>query len=466
METLCVYFSLSNPIVIDVPVMFSLSGTSAHSATLGTDVGTIDDTNNTAIILAGDTIGTFSIPITSDTEREGGESFTFSISALGAVIASGDVTKTINIIDDESPKIDITADSFLFAEDNGTFSGNLIIDGTFPQAFTFDLEIGVTGDTATFNSDYQRRVVNNQVISNSTTLVQFAQNTTSVAFSIDMINDMVVEENESITLKLSNLSSAQVQFPNGGRSYSKTITIVDDDSVTLSVKNTRFSVNENVGLGGFILRLGLSQASEADVSVEYEVDHIDPNTMSDLSVPALRKVIIPAGETLGTFTITINDDSEKEGNETFRIILKDPIGAGHVSGNDTHNVDITIVDDEYPTVHLPANKQFFSEGAGETEITVVLEGASTRLIAVSYETVDSESVDNFAIAGEDYTHQQGVLNFSPGTIEQKITIPIIDDNVAEVSEQFNINYAITIGDTEIHDSNGSTTGSRRVWIQR
>ena len=45
----------------------------------------------------------FSIPIMNDNVKEGAESFSISITAKGAKIASGSFTKTITIVDDESP---------------------------------------------------------------------------------------------------------------------------------------------------------------------------------------------------------------------------------------------------------------------------------------------------------------------------------------------------------------------------
>ena len=452
-------FLLSDKTDVDVSITIGVTNGTAIG---GSDFGTFDEISSMFKIPKRRIRGSFSIPILDDQINEVVETFTFTVNTvIGAKIASSEATKTITIIDDDTPLVEISASNYNVAEDAGNFKFDVVTSGSH-TGFSLAIAFGDVDDTAVSGQDYTPLASNSYVFSPKS----MDERSREREFTVSLIDNSIVEMNKTVTISftINSQDLRKVQFPKGASTYTKTFTIVEDDSTKLSVKNTNFNVNENVGLGGFILRLGLSQASEADVSVEYEVDHIDPNTMSDFSVPALRKVIIPAGETLGTFTIRINDDSEKEGNETFRIILKDPIGAGHVSGDDTHNVDITIVDDEYPTVHLPRTL-FFSEGAGEIEIAVVLEGVSTRLIAVSYETVDSESVDNFAIAGEDYTHQQGVLNFPPGTIEQKITIPIIDDNVAEVSEQFNINYAITIGDTEIHDSSGSTTGSRRVWIR-
>ena len=439
-----VNLSLSSAVDMDVTVEFNMEDVDVQTASKGTDY--TQDSNNTITFEAGQTTKTLSIPITVDQNIEGNESFTLVLSSLiGAKFTddASSLNQKITIFDDDAPEVTITADNFNVAEDAGKFTFSLNVDGTYTN-FKFSLS---TSHGTAMGTDFSDSFEDEYT---------YQSNATNPILSVDLTDDDDLEVSETFTISLV-ITEGAVRLPKGSPTYSKTVTIVDDESTTLSVKNTRFSVNENVGLGGFILRLGISQAIDVDVIVEYEADYIDPNTRSDFSVPAEGKVKILAGETLGTFTISINDDTEMEGNEPFRIILKDPIGADHASGNDTHNVDITIVDDEYPTVKRPRTG-FFNEGTGEAEVEVELEGASTRLIAVSYETVDDT-----AIAGEDYTHTQGVLNFSPGSFKKKIKIPIIDDSDSELSELFNIIFTITIGDTVFQNSDGSanTTENKR-----
>ena len=58
--------------------------------------------------------------------------------------------------------------------------------------------------------------------------------------------------------------------------------------------------------------------------------------------------------------------------------------------------------------------------------------------AIGAVTVDYEAVSYTAVAGQDFNVTSGTLNFGDGERISSITVPIIDDNVPEDSEQFEI----------------------------
>ena len=447
---------LSSTSLLDVTFDYELINDTATKTADFTDPSSLSGT-----IAAGESGATISIPIISDSVHENTESFTIRLKNLKGAkfpLAASTLTKTITITDDDEPTLVIpeTSTPFLFAED--TPSDQLTLDLSFSKALVLpiDVTIETSSGTAMAGQDFT-------AMSGATGAI--SSTTDKLSIPISFRDDALVEEDESFTFRITGLSGAK--FPDGVTEYTGTITIVDDESTTLSVKNTRLSVREDVGgvdgavgVGGFVLIVGLSEATTVDVSVEFDMDTVDTQRGHDFLIPEEneRKFDIPAGQTIGTTTIQIKDDDEKEGSEFFEMTLKNVIGAVLASGSDTQDLIITIIDDEYPTVHLPRTGLRVNEGSSEIEVNVELEGASTRLISVSYETVD-----NTAVMGEDYTYKQGVLNFLPGTLKLKFKIPILDDMTPEDPEWFNINFAITIGDTFFHGTT-STTGVDSVII--
>jgi Tol biopolymer transport system component len=74
-------------------------------------------------------------------------------------------------------------------------------------------------------------------------------------------------------------------------------------------------------------------------------------------------------------------------------------------------------------------------------------------------TVDYATADGSAKAGLDYTAASGTLNFPEGTFSQTITIPILNDQVHEGSEQFSVILSNATGEVDL-----ATTSSAVVTI--
>ncbi len=444
-----VNLSLSSAVGMDVTLEFNMENVEDQTAIKGSDY--TQDSNNVISFEAGQTTKTISIPITDDGNVEGNESFTLILSNLiGAKFVNNVTTlsQEITIFDDNAPEVTITADNYNIAEDGGKFTFSLVVDGTY-KSFKFSLSTSHgTAMGADFSDSFEDEYT-------------YRRNSTNPTLAVDISDDDILEGDETFSISLV-ITQGAVRLPKGSPTYSKIVTIVDDESTTLSVKNTRFDVLENIGQGGFILRVGLSNSIAIDASVEYDLMDVTTSKASSRSdyterPIAQRNTTIIAGNTIGTFTIPIVNDTRLEGNETFKIVLKNPVGAVFANGA-TLEVTITIVDDEYPTV-LPPISTFVAEDVAteKIDLSLSLSGESTRSIAVNYETVDDS-----AIKGEDYTYQVGTLNFSPGITESKFSIPILNDSNHEGLESFKIRFIVTIGDAKF--AGGKTTNSKTIYI--
>ena len=86
------------------------------------------------------------------------------------------------------------------------------------------------------------------------------------------------------------------------------------------------------------------------------------------------------------------------------------------------------------------------EGVTSVQLTVARGG---NCCGVGPITVKYATEDGTAKAGEDYTAVSGTLNFPEGTFQQTITIPILNDQLREATEQFSIKLSEPTGEVDL-----------------
>ncbi|MEH1968785.1 beta strand repeat-containing protein [Nostoc sp.] len=134
------------------------------------------------------------------------------------------------------------------------------------------------------------------------------------------------------------------------------------------------------------------------------------------------------GETTKTISLNILGEKVTETDETINLNLSYPNQIAAIAP-----ATITIVDDDSAPAISIADKSG-KEDSGNLVFTVKLSNASSNVITVAYNTSN-----NTAIAGVDYTPITGSLTFNPGVTTQTITVPILNDFVAESTESFFVN---------------------------
>jgi hypothetical protein len=77
-----------------------------------------------------------------------------------------------------------------------------------------------------------------------------------------------------------------------------------------------------------------------------------------------------------------------------------------------------------------------NENAGTADFTVSLSSSSANTVTASYSTADGTAT---AVDNEDYSAQTAqTVSFDPGQTSKQISVPITDDAVTELTEQFTI----------------------------
>lgn len=154
--------------------------------------------------------------------------------------------------------------------------------------------------------------------------------------SISITDDGTDEADETIIVTMGTPTGGTV-----GGVVTTTITITDDDagpSVTLSADTTSFSEGSEQA----IITATLSTTSAFSVTTHLAFSGTATTGTNDYSVPQAT-IVISAGETTGTLTITSLDDSDIEGNESI-IVDIDSVTNGSEQG--TAQVTLTVTDND------------------------------------------------------------------------------------------------------------------------
>jgi hypothetical protein len=108
-----------------------------------------------------------------------------------------------------------------------------------------------------------------------------------------------------------------------------------------------------------------------------------------------------------------------------------------------------------PAVQFSAASYHVEESAGQIILTVVRVGDTSSALTVDYQTSDtdtftvgcSDTVNNrgAAYARCDFATAVGTVSFAPGVTSRNIIIPVIDDAIVEVNENFQVRLTNAVG---------------------
>lgn len=265
------------------------------------------------------------------------------------------------------------------------------------------ISLGADGDTATAPDDYD----------NSAITVTFADGDTEAkTITIPIVDDSVEEDDETVSLTLSNPTNEAVL----GSQDTATLTIVDNDTGTepgtLAFSGANFSVNED-GIAVTEVTVTRSGGSTGEVSATISLGADgDTATASDDYNNAAIPVTFADGDTEETIIVPIVDDSVDEDDETVSLTLSNPTGGAVLGSQDT--ATLTIVDNDggtepdlifgslaEDTINLPSsdNLQILFTGTGEDEINANSEENSDRLYAGSDDDILTAGINDRLFGG-------------------------------------------------------------------
>ena len=396
----------------------------------------------TLTIPAHTTAATIAVTLTDDTYTEEPESFLVRLSdPTDAEIATAEAVGVI-LDDDNLPVLSI--EDIFGREDDGALLWSVNLSR--PS----DREVTVDYTTVAAHSCPPTPAF--ELVSG--TLV-FEPGSTTAAFELPLVDnsDSCVPNNwriEEVRASLSNPMNAQL-----GVSYSASAHIHDDESrpyASFLFRSWDRVLQVGEGDGTFFFTIQLWRTSEDDITFDYRVDETAtlqsyihsgwradylnrPQATAASDFPALDgSVTIPAGERYATVTVPILDDGIVEETETFMIALLDNSDVDYI----LQALRVEIIDDDARSLAVEGIE--VHESAGTAQFRVTLDGGGGQPVTVQYATADGT-----AIAPDDYAHTVGELTFSDGATSAFVQVPLVDDEVTEASETFELRLSNPVG---------------------
>ena len=307
--------------------------------------------------------------------------------------------------------------------------------------------------------------------------VTFAANELTAEVVFTIFNDDIVELDEQFTLTIDTVDNGTktdgvIDDGLGGFLTvfdQTTVTIVDDDSATITFIETDLTVAEDVATGYVEYTVHISNAVENDVEffvtsadgTSLVVDNAsDENTDNDYT--GVNQLVTFANSTTPaadqTFQVFITDDNKLELDEIFNLYMNSLTAGGLESkitlGSPVGDpAQVTITDEDTAVISFVSDNLSVTEDDGATatfniQIDDGSGGAITLAKDVSFyvSTADgTSSVDrNATVADNDYTAKSEQFTFAGSadadlpTGIQNFVIDIINDDKLELDEVFEI----------------------------
>ncbi len=367
---------------------------------------------------------TVSVTVNPDTTFEPSETFKVNLSgASNATTSDAEGVGTITN-DDAPPPPSMTASDATGEEgDAMNFTVTLSSPPGPGQTATADWALeGTTGEgNATEGTDYL--AANGKLV--------FTAGETEQTVSVPTIEDVTNESAESFGLRLTKPAAPGT----GGYTYNIARdlgagTIADDDAApSLSIDDVTVGPESGTGeTKTATFTVTKSGLTDHAATVQYATED-DSATAEDYTATSGELSFEP-DETTKQVTVEVKGDALDEANETFSVMLTEPVDATLADGEGVG----TITDDDAASATFAIGDVKVTEGNSGTTaatLTVTKSGPTGQVATVDYVTAGGS-----ATSGVDFDSKTGSLSFAPEETTKSITVDVKGDLLDEGSEAF------------------------------
>jgi uncharacterized repeat protein (TIGR01451 family) len=385
--------------------------TTNGTATAGAD---FQHVTNTVTFLPGESIRFVFVPILDDALPEGDETVTMALTNVTGGFLVSPFQATLTILDDERApgEIRLVQTNLWVSEAAGQAVIQLI--RTNGRSGVVSVGYETREITATAGLDFVRAGGS----------VTFADGETNKVIVVNLLNDNLVEGEETFLVVLTNVTGgARIVGP------TNVLVTIADDEVGFGFAAPTFLASE--GDGGLTFQVRRVGDTNRAVQVNYVTEDETARAGLDYQ-PTSGTLSFAPGETLKSVTVGLLEDRLVEGDETFRLRLLQP-GAGTEIIQPTA---VGVILDNDAGFKLATNRYEVRESltngvATNVVVEVIRVGAMHGTNSVGYTTVGGT-----AVAGQDFVTTAGTLVFTNGEVMKQVIIPILDDTLVEDTETF------------------------------
>lgn len=373
---------------------------------------------------------TIDVLVCKDSQAEPNEAFNVKLTSSNPTLltAPGDDTGVGTIANDDGVAPAITSAHTSASEGNSsttpmTWTLNLTSVPTGPVTVAYSIEDG----TAATPGDYV------QGTNPLTGTLTFASGESAKTLNVNIVGDTVNEGNEIVLLKLSTPSNATL----GTSQYNGTI--LDDDTTPVLTLDPGPTVAENSGPANFTVKL--NPASGREVTVNFTTVNGTASSPGDFA-GGTQKITFAPSETTKVVPITIVDDANYEGEETFSATIS---GAAFGTVDATKSTATAKITDNESAPSISIANATGSESTGKVEFTVSLTKDGTPVSAATPVTVGYQTGAMTANPTEDYTEAAGTATIPVNASSTKITVVVTNDTRHEDTEKMKVTLSNASG---------------------
>jgi hypothetical protein len=403
-----------------VTVNYSVRGVTARA---GSD---FTATSGTLTFADGETSKSFTVPVLEDAADETfNETATVTLSTTGDLDALGARSTATLVITDNDPAPAVSVGDVSAAEGNS---------GTTAFEFPVTLSAASARDvTVAFETEFGTATGGGNDFFSAGNVVTVPAGQTSAKVSVLVRGDTQSEPDETFFVNLTSATAATVA---DGRAQG---TILNDDAVpTVSLSVNDVTVTEgNSGTTGAAFTVSLSAASPSAVTVDIGVAFVTA-LAEDFQSAQTTSLTFAPGETTKTFNVVVRGETVYETDETYRVELRNPVGAFIT---DDAGLGTILNDDVPPTISVGDVNVI--EGNGfVTFVTfeVTLSGPSGLPVEFRFRTVG-----NSATPDEDFVAAEAFSGVGPGTTSANIPVIVYGDTLIEGDETFFLDISEVTG---------------------
>ncbi len=331
--------------------------------------------------------------------------------------------------------VSLLAASPNLAENAGSVLVSATLNKTASSATTVLLSLS---GSATLNIDY----------STDNTTIEIPAGSLTASTTLRSLDDLIDDDAETIVVEISSVSGGDGATEDGDQQ--EAVTITDDEAtpaVTLATSASSFM--ENAANPAVTLTVSMTAAATSNTTILLGVSGTATGGGGDYSIGS-TSLVIPAGSTSITTTLSSNDDPYYDDGETI-IVEISSVSGSTAAESGTQSETVTINDDEaQPTVSLTVGSNNLTEAAGvtnNTSVTATLSYVNSTAVSINL------SLSGTASDPADYSIGTTSLTIPAGSTTATTTVTTQDDPISEGTETVIIDISsVSGGDSAVEAS--------------
>ncbi|MDY7020336.1 MAG: Calx-beta domain-containing protein, partial [Cyanobacteriota bacterium] len=371
----------------------------------------------------GENTASVTFQVLDDGVFEGDEIATLSLSNPSEGIVLANATANITLIDDDIPAtVEFSQADYQVNEDGSIVGTAITLSRTGDTSSSTTINVELSSETATAGIDFEN-------LENGIVPIQFAANQSSIVLEIPILEDNLVEDNETFSLALVNPSPGSEV----GSQNTATVEILDNETPRIEISPTDLSITESGIVDSYTLVL--TTVPTEPVTIQFETDsQIQP--LAEISFDENN------WNTPQTVEVQAVDDELVE-DRTHSSLIRHTVTSDdpNYNGFILSDVDIEIAENDVVDVSIAPTNIEVSEAGDTDTYSLVLTRQPELPVTIEF-GVEPQQINPISPI---------TFDANDWDIPQTVTVSAIDDILTEGDETLAISHTILSEDPDYRD---------------